>query len=122
MRLKYVIFIIFAIMSLLGISGCEPIASDSLRPSQVSSSMVDQVVKVRGKVTLVVPNPGGLGGIYAKLGDRSGEVGVRIRSEIWDSLDSDTKALFKEGKTITVTGVLFQAGKALVIVFSQAQP
>lgn len=127
MMLKYIIFIILVTVSLPSISGCqasqpEPSAPDSLAPSQVNSSMVDQVVKVRGKVLSVVQNPGGLGGIYAELGDSSGKVGVRIKREIWDSLDDNVKAQFKEGKTTTVTGVLFQAGKQLVVVFSRSQP
>jgi len=48
--------------------------------------MVDQVVKVRGKVLWVVPNPGGLGGLYLKLGNGEGEVGVRIQDKIWKTL------------------------------------
>ncbi len=118
MILKYIIGIFFVVVSLLGVFGCSAIESDCLTPYQVNSSMVDQTVKVRGKVVSVVPNPGGLGGIYATLGDDDGEVGVRIQREIWDSLGDNVKAQFKEGKTITVTGVLFQAGEYLVIVFN----
>ena len=92
---------------------------DILYPHQVDSSMVDQVIEVKGKVILVVGNPGGLGGFYLKLGDDEGEVGVRIQENIWETFDENKKAEFKEGRTVTAEGVLFQAGKELVIVLGK---
>ena len=57
-----------------------------LSPGQIDSSKVDQIVKIRGKVLWVIPNSGGLGGLYLKLGNGEGEVGVRIQNTIWKTL------------------------------------
>jgi len=57
-----------------------------LSPGQIDSSMLDQLVKIRGKVLWVIPNPGGLGGLYLKLGNGEGEAGVRIQNTIWKTL------------------------------------
>ena len=46
--------------------GCEQ-DTDTLTPDQVDSSMVDQVVKVKGKITFFTENPMGVGGVYMKL-------------------------------------------------------
>ena len=92
---------------------------DILSPHQVDSSMVDQVVAVKGKITLAVENPGGLGGTYLKLGDSKGEVAVRIQDDIWQTFNDNKKAEFKKGRTVTAEGMLFQAGRQLVIIFGK---
>lgn len=90
-----------------------------LSPRDVDSSMVDQVITVKGRITTVTVNPGGLGGVYLKLGDSEGEVGVRIQEDIWQTFDEEKKAEFREGRTITAEGVLFQAGKTLVVIYGK---
>ena len=95
---------------------------DILSPCQVDSSMVDEVVEVKGKIILVVENPGGLGGLYLKLGDNEGEVDVRIQDHIWETFDENKKAEFKKGRTVTAEGVLFQAGDELVIILGKYSP
>ena len=95
---------------------------DILSPGQVDSYMVDQVVKVKGKVLMVTHNPGGLGGIYLRLGNGDGEIGVRIQPDVWETFDEKKKAQFKEGKTIIAEGILFQAGKTLVVIFGKFSP
>jgi hypothetical protein len=90
-----------------------------LSPRQVDSSMVGKVVEVKGKITVLVENPGGLGGMYLKLGDNKAEVAVRIQKDIWQSFDENKKAEFKEGRTVTAEGVLFQAGEELVIILGK---
>ena len=109
----------FLTMALL-LCGCAGQSdSDILSPSGVDSSMVDQVVAVKGKITLVTENPGGLGGVYLKLGDNVGEVGVRIQDDIWQTFDENKKSEFRKGRTVTAEGILFQAGRELVIIFGK---
>jgi len=91
----------------------------ALSPSQVEPSMVDQVITVKGRITTVTVNPGGLGGIYLLLDDNKSEVGVRIQEDIWQTFDEEKKAEFREGRTITAEGVLFQAGKTLVVIYGK---
>lgn len=127
MKLKYVGLVTFLIISFIhGCGGQAPIPEtlepSVLSPSQIDSSMVDQVVKVRGKVLWVVQNPGGLGGLYAKLGDGESEISVRIQGDVWETLDEKEKAQFGEGKTVTAEGILFQAGKELVVIFGKVSP
>jgi len=81
--------------------------------------MVGKVVEVKGKITSLVENPGGLGGVYLNLGDSEAEVGVRVQPDIWQSFDENEKAEFKKGRTITAEGVLFQAGRELVIILGK---
>lgn len=117
--LKRAVLITFFAITLL-LCGCigqsEP---NILSPHQVDSSMVDQVVTVKGKITLAVENPGGLGGMYLKLGDNEGEVDVRIQEDIWQTFNENKKAEFRKGRAITAEGVLFKAGSVLVIVFGK---
>lgn len=120
MKLKHLGLVALLVIPVLyGCGGFEP---GVLSPGQIDSSMVDQVVKVKGEVLWVVENPGGFGGLYLQLGNGDGEVGVRIQDEIWKTLDEKEKAQFKEGKTITAEGVLFQAGKQLVVIFGKVPP
>jgi len=103
-------------------SGCiggQASGPDVLSPRQVDSSMVGKVVEVKGKITSLVENPGGLGGVYLNLGDSEAEVGVRVQPDIWQSFDENEKAEFKKGRTITAEGVLFQAGRELVIILGK---
>jgi hypothetical protein len=74
---------------------------------------------VKGRITTVTVNPGGLGGIYLLLDDNKSEVGVRIQEDIWQTFDEEKKAEFREGRTITAEGVLFQAGKTLVVIYGK---
>ena len=117
--LKRVVLAICFAVALLFCGCIGQSGSGVLSPSQVDSSMVDQVLKVKGKITLLVENPGGLGGLYLKLGDSRGEVSVRVQPHIWDSFDKDKKAEFKEGRTLTAEGMLFQAGNELVVVMGK---
>ncbi len=91
-----------------------------LSPDQVTTAMVDQVVKVKGRIALAVENPGGLGGTYLTLGDE--EIGVRIQEDIWSAMDEEEQAGFRKGKTVTVEGVLFLAGKQLVVIHGKTSP
>jgi len=113
------LIVLLVIPILYGCGGLEP---SVLSPGQIDSSMVDQAVKVRGKVLWVVENPGGLGGLYLQLGNGEGEVGLRIQDDIWKTLDDKEKTQFKEGKTITAEGTLFQAGSQLVVIFGKVPP
>lgn len=97
------------------LAGCEQDA-DTLAPDQVDISMVDQVIKVKGKITFFTENPMGVGGAYMTLGNSKGEVDVRIQPEIWDSYQSNEKKLFKKGKMVTVEGILVKAGSELAVV------
>jgi len=81
--------------------------------------MVDQVITVKGKISTVTVNPGGLGGIYLLLDNNRGEVGVRIQEDIWQTFDEGKKAEFREARTITAEGVLFQAGETLVVIYGK---
>jgi len=95
--------------------GCEQ-DTDALTPDQVDISMVDQVIKVKGKITFFTENPMGVGGVYMTLGNSKGEVDVRIQPEIWDDFQSNEKKLYKKGKTVTVEGILVKAGSELAVV------
>jgi hypothetical protein len=105
------ILVLFAVC----LSGCVP-DSDLLTPDQVDMSMLGKVVKVKGKITFVVKNPMGVGGVYITLGNTEGEVDVRIQPELWDSYQTGEKNLYQEGKTVTVEGILSKAGENLVVV------
>jgi len=123
MKLKLIGVIVLLSVSLLyGCGGQTTTDPDTLTPYQVDSSMVDQVVKVRGEILWVVQNPGGLGGLYFTLGDGTGEVGVRIQSQVWETLDEGEKAQFEEGETVTAEGLLFPAGGDLVVIFGEDSP
>ncbi len=123
MQLKYVCLVILSAFVLL-FSGCQGHISESgvLSPGQISASLLDQVVKVRGETTLAVENPGGFGGMYLRLGDNTGEVVVRIQKDVWDGLNKNEKIQFKQGKTVTAEGVLFQAGRELVVIYGKFSP
>lgn len=97
------------------LSGCAP-DTGTLTPDQVDISMVDQVVKVKGKITFIVENPMGVGGVYMKLGNSKGEVDARIQPELWDGYQADEKARYREGKMMTVEGLLSRIGVNLVVV------
>ena len=127
MKLKYLGLVTLLVVPL--ICGCggqttipEAAEPGVLSPGQIDPSMVDQVVKVKGKVLMVTHNPGGLGGIYLRLGNGEGEIGVRIQPDVWETFDEKKKAQFKEGKTIIAEGILFQAGKTLVVIFGKFSP
>ena len=108
---------LISIMVLLAVclSGCAP-DGNTITPDQVDMSMIDQIVKVKGKITYAVENPMGVGGMYLKLGNSKGEVDVRIQPELWDSYQAGEKAIYGEGKTVTVEGILFKVGTDLVVV------
>ena len=94
----------------------EPLEPGVLSPGQIDSSMIDQVVKVRGKVLLVIQNPGGQGGLYIKISGGGGEVAVRIEDNTWETLTEEDKAQFEKGEMATVEGMLVLAGEELVVV------
>lgn len=98
-----------------GTAGCIT-DDDILTPDQVDESMLDTVVKVKGKITYAIENPMGQGGMYMTLGNSHGDVNIRISPELWDSYDEARKSQYREGKTIVAEGVLFMAGKDLVVV------
>lgn len=124
MKLKSVVLVAFLAISLiLGCSKQSTIPEAGvLSPGQVNSSMLDEVVKVKGKVLWVIYNPGGLGGIYLKLGNGDGEVGVRIQDEIWQTFDEKEKAQFKEGEDVIAEGMLFKAAGQLVVIYGKFPP
>jgi hypothetical protein len=107
--------VVVIILFTAGIGGCM-IDSDTLKPEQVNESLLDTVVKVRGKITDAIENPMGQGGIYMTLDNGQGDVDVRIPPEKWDSYEEKTKRLYREGRTVTVEGILFRAGNNLVVV------
>jgi hypothetical protein len=108
------------ILVVIFLFGCEKGPGVVLSPEQVDSSRVNQVVKVKGKVGWVTLNPAGLGGAYIEFGSTAAQLGVRIQEDEWQKLDGKQKAQFKEGKTITVEGVVFQAGRVLVIIYGKS--
>lgn len=121
MKVKSVVLAVFLFISLLPGCSSQPAAPGELGPGvlspcQVNASLVDEVIKVRGKASLVVFNPGGLGGVYLKLGDGDCEVGVRVQDDVWQTFSEDEKAGYKEGAYITAEGILFPAGKYLVVI------
>jgi hypothetical protein len=107
--------ILFLVLLAVCLSGCAP-DTDTLTPDQVDISMVDQVVKVKGKISFFVENPMGVGGAYMTIGNNDGEVDVRIQPEIWDNYQTEEKVAYKKGKTIVVEGILVSAGSELVVV------
>jgi hypothetical protein len=115
MLIKVFLVVSTVFLLLAGASGCTR-DSGVLSPDQVDSSMLDTVVKVKGKITYAVENPMGQGGMYMTLGNSRGEVDVRIQRELWDSYDEKTKSIYREGRTVTVEGILFRAGNKLVVV------
>jgi hypothetical protein len=113
---KRIIFICLLIVLLMvSGSGCRS-GAEHLTPGEVNDSMLDTVVRVKGKITGVVTNPGGLGGIYMTLEDSAGSVDVRIQREIWDGYEEDEKAVYLEGRTVIVEGILARAGTELIVV------
>jgi hypothetical protein len=93
-----------------------------LSPSQIDSSLIDRGMKVMGKVLVLIENPGGQGGAYAKLSDGKGEVGLRIEPATWSAYTSEEKSRFTQGKTVTVEGRLVLAGQELVVVMGVIPP
>ncbi len=89
---------------------------DLLSPHQVDDSLLEQVVKVKGEITMAIENPMGQGGMYMTLGNSKGEVDVRIQRDFWDALEESEKAEYKKGNTVIVEGVLFRAGAVLVVI------
>ncbi|MFC1920266.1 hypothetical protein ACFLYQ_00910 [Chloroflexota bacterium] len=91
-----------------------------ISPSQVDSSMLNTIVKVRGEVIYAIENPAELGGMHLKLGDSDsdgeGEVDVRIQDDIWQTYDDDMKDGFRQGRIVTAEGVLFRAGEVFVVI------
>ncbi len=81
--------------------------------------MFGQVVKVTGKVSLAGETPGGQGGMYARLEGGGGAVGVRVQDDVWLPMSAADKARFQKGKSMTAEGVLFQAGKELVVIYGR---
>jgi len=106
--------LLIVIITIIG-SGCWS-GTDYLAPGEVNDSMLDTVVRVKGKITVLVINPGGLGGIYMMLGGISDSVDVRIQRETWDGYQDDEKAVYLEGRTVIVEGMLARAGIELVVV------
>lgn len=118
MRLK----LLFLVLLVFLLAGCQSTEPGVLSPGQVTATMVDQVIKVKGKITTAVENPGGLGGMYLRLEDGQGAVGVRIQDDIWKPMTAAEKARFQEGKVVMAEGVLFQAGRELVIIYGKTSP
>ncbi len=121
MKLKSVVLAVSLFIFLLPGCSNQPAAPGELEPGvlspcQVNASLIDDVIKVRGKALLVVLNPGGLGGVYLKLGEGDCEVGVRVQEDVWQTFSEDEKAGYKEGDYITAEGILFPAGKYLVVI------
>ncbi len=127
MKMKHVWLVVLLVIPVL--YGCsrespasEVIDDGLLSPSQVESHMIEQVVKVKGKILWVVENPGGRGGLYAQLGNGDVKVGVRIQSNIWGTYSNWEKYRFREGNTITAEGVLVRAGGSLVVSVGEVTP
>jgi hypothetical protein len=118
MRFRFVIPLFLLLFPLL--SACSSDASDALSPGEVDSSLANQVIKVRGKISYILFDPGGLGGVFMKLGD--GEVGVRIQDDIWTAFSDDERLQFKLGETVVAEGFLFPAGRELVIIHGKDTP
>ena len=112
MILKLIVTLLLTVTLL---PGCEQ-DTDTLTPDRVNISMVDQVIKVKGKITFFTENPMGVGGAYMKLGNSKGEVDVRIQPDIWDNYQVDERKRYEEGKTVIVEGILVRAGIELAVV------
>jgi hypothetical protein len=91
--------------------------SGVLLPGQISSSRINQVVKIEGQVVQVIQNPGGQGGLYIKLMGGGGEVGLRIEQSRLNEISDTQKAQFEVGRVVTAEGMVVQSGTELVIVF-----
>ncbi|MFC2066139.1 hypothetical protein ACFLUO_03625 [Chloroflexota bacterium] len=127
MKMKHVCLVVLLVIPVLYGCNREPPASEAiddgfLSPSQVESHMVEQVIKVRGKIQWAVKNPGGAGGVYAQLGGSDVKVGVRIQSNIWETYSIWEKYRFREGNTIIAEGVLVRAGGGLVVAVGKTPP
>lgn len=90
-----------------------------LTPSQIDSSMVDSYVKVRGKITMVNRDAGGLA---LWLGDDKNKVGVRIENKFWEGLTSEEQSQYEKGKTITAEGMLVLAGESELFIVLGTEP
>ena len=90
-----------------------------LYPSQVDSSMVDAVIKVKGKITYTLENPAGMGGIFLTLSDNDGDVEVRIQDDVWQSFDEDMKDKYTMGNIVVVEGILFCTREANIIIYGK---
>jgi hypothetical protein len=73
----------------------ETLEEGVLTPSQINSSMADSYVKVRGKITLVNRDSGGLA---LWLSDDKGKVGARIENQAWEKMTAAEQAQYEKGK------------------------
>ncbi|MFC2012595.1 hypothetical protein ACFLVU_05635 [Chloroflexota bacterium] len=119
-RLFHIILAILLVVPVFFGLSCR--AEGVLYPDEVASSLVDEVIMVEGKITQVVINPAGLGGLVFKLKSGGGEIYVRVQRDVWDGYDEGEKVRFGEGKTLTAEGVLFLAGEMLVVIHGKYEP
>jgi hypothetical protein len=87
-----------------------------LLPGQLDTSMLNQIVKVRGEIVQVFQDPGGQGGYYFNVSGGGGVVGLRIDDETWNSLTDIEKAGYRQGNVVTFEGMLVQHEDDLVVV------
>ncbi len=93
-----------------------------ISPGQINRSLLNQAIKVKGKVITKIINPEGQGGLYLKISGGGGEVGIRIEQNRWDALTDIEKTQFDQGKVITAEGRLVLAGTDLVVVLGVVPP
>jgi len=83
-------------------------------PGQIDASRIEQVVKVRGKISFINQDPGGLAIILTGGG---GQVMVRVENRVLEKMTDAEKAQYTVGKTITAEGMLVRApGGELTVV------
>ena len=98
----------------LASTGEEPFEPDVLSPGQINASMINQTVKVKGKITFVNKDSGGLA-IIVTGGD--GQVMVRVENRILEAMTEAERSQYVSGKTITFEGMLVRAtGGELTVV------
>lgn len=97
------------------ITPSEEVIKDGIfSPGQIDASMIDRVVKVRGKISFINQDHGGLAIIITGGG---GQVMVRVENRTLEQMTEAEKAQYAVGKTITAEGMLVRApGGELTVV------
>jgi len=88
----------------------EALGSGVIFPSQIDESMVNRTVRVRGEITFVNQDPGGLAVIITGGG---GQVIIRLESNFLATLSDAEKAQYVAGNTITMEGMLVKTPSVL---------
>ncbi|MFC1950741.1 hypothetical protein ACFLWD_03680, partial [Chloroflexota bacterium] len=86
---------------------------EPISPSELHSSMIDQIVTVQGEVAFIDK---GLDGLFLGIFGGGEVIGVFIDNQIYQNLPEDQKAQFQEGRNVVVSGVLvFEYGELTIL-------